>query len=506
MGCRRFPALAMDDHRFPSLFLIALLSFAAPPAAAAPRTASAAEPAPVCSLSEDLAGLRAELLAKAEELAERAQKAQANVARDELYRAILCIDPDHKEARKVLGFAKGKQGWTLKKYVPQKDRGKPEDLAAIAEQRGSLGVDFERRFRAALEAAGAEGPAALDAERRELLAVMWFGDDNIELRRELGFEFDEEAKLWRMSEVLAARADRAERKELLERLLKEVPEPEVTEVDETGAKTGIGFPSVFANERALVCSTGKPEEAKRVLQIMHIAPDFLSESFRRSDPTLDQKWFVYDLANPNLRRQFYQNHPDVKPEERERFSNSAAITFGFLALCGSGEAPANRYDCISLTRAGQYLRPIVGLQVERGWAWAGLSTYLSYQLCGTRLTQWIQDSKYSDGKAKDLGERLVDPKVDWLLEARLLLEEPGRAASLRTVLGRETKDLGPDELVIGYAFCAYLFEGRREDLCKILDRMREGQTSPQAVEGVLSMSVESASQRLLEWLQAMTGA
>lgn len=487
-----------------ALAVLTVLS-AAPAPAVAPQPPTAAV-ASAAARGEDLGALRAELLAKAEELAERAQKAQANVARDELYRAILCIDPDHKEARKVLGFSKGKQGWTLKKYVPQKDRGKPEDLAAIAQERSSLGVDFERRFRAALSGDGADGPAQLDAQRRELMAVMWFGDDNIELRREMGFEFDEEAKLWRMSEVLAARADRIERKELLERLLNEVPEPEATEVDENGAKTGIGFFSVFANDRVLVCSTGKPEEAKRLLAILHLAPEFLSESFRRSDPTSDQKWFVYDLANPNLRRQFYDNHPDVKPEDRERFANSAAITFGFLALCGSGETPANRYDCISLNRAGHYLRNVFGLQPERGWAWAGLSTYLSYQLCGTRLTQWIQESKYADGKAKDLGERLTDPKVDWLLEARLLLEEAGRAPGLRTVLGRETKDLAADELVIGYAFCAYLYEGRRDDLCRILDRMREGQTSPQAVEGVLAMSVESASQRLLEWLQAMTGA
>lgn len=496
----------MKNPRLAALWPFVLSLLAAAPAPALACGPSSGGPPSAAVRRDDLGALRAELLAKAEELAERAQKAQANVARDELYRAILCIEPDHKEARKVLGYAKGKQGWTLKKYVPQKDRGKPEDLAAIAQERSSLGVDFERRFRAALGGEGDEGPARLDAQRRELLAVMWFGDDNIELRRELGFEFDEEAKRWLMSEVLAARADRAERKELLERLAQEVPEPEATEVDESGAKTGIGFFSVFANDRVLVCSTGKPEEAKRLLSILHSAPEFLSESFRRSDPTLDQKWFVYDLANPNLRRQFYDNHPDVKPEDRDRFANSAAITFGFLALCGSGDTPANRYDCISLSRVGHYLRQVFGVQVERGWAWAGLSTYLSYQLCGTRLTQWIQDTKYSDGKAKDLGERLMDPKVDWLLEARLLMEDPGRAPSLRTVLGRETKDLGPDELVIGYAFCAFLFEGRRDDLCRILDRMREGQTSPQAVEGILSMSVESASQRLLEWLQAMTGA
>lgn len=455
--------------------------------------------------AEELSAVQAELLAKALDLAERAQKAQANVARDECYRAILCLDPENKDARKILGYARSKTGWTLKKYVVQKDRGKPEDLAAIEDERSQLGADYERRVRAALGFEGELNAGQLDAQRAALLPVMWIGSDNIELRRELGFEFDEEQKSWRMAELLAAEAARAERKELLARLTAELPELEVSEVDEYGAKTGIGFPAVYVTERALVASTGKPEDAKRILAIMHQAPDFLGESFRRTDPTADAKWFVYDLASPNLRRQFYDNYPGIEGD-RNQLAQAGSSTFTYLGICGSGDAPASRVDGITNQRVNSYLNSVFGIKIEQGWAWAGLGMYLSYQLCGTRLSMWLQEDKYSDGKRGDLGERLRDPKVDWLLEARNLLEEPEKTSSLRTVLGRQTKDLTPEELVLAYAFAAFLFEGRRDDLVDIFQLTAAGQPSAAAIEKQLGMSLESASARLREWLLAMTGA
>jgi hypothetical protein len=475
---------------------LCLTSFVAPASASVSEVSRQA--------AEELSSIQAELLAKATELAERAQKAQANTARDECYRAILCLDPEHKEARKVLGYARGKNGWTLKKYVQQKDRGKPEDLTAIEDERSQLGSDFERRVRQALALDGEPNPGQLDALRAALLPVMWLGADNIELRRELGFELDEEKKLWRMAEILAAFEARAERKELLERLKQELPTLEATEVDESGAKTGVGFPAVYVTDRALVASTGKPEDAKHILTIMHLAPEFLGESFRRSDPTADAKWFIYDLAVPAQRRQFYDNYPGIQGD-RAKLADVGSSTFTYLGICGSGDNREARADGITNQRVNSYLGSVFGVKVENGWAWAGLGMYLSYQLCGTRLSQWLQEDKYSDGKQRDLSERLRDPKVDWLLEARALLEEPNKTASLRTVLGRQTKDLSAEELVLAYAFAAFLFEGRRDDLADILREIGAGQPSAAAIEKQLGMSIESIGLRLGEWLQETTG-
>jgi len=449
----------------------------------------------------DLEAVRAEILAKADELAEMADKMKADIERDEIYRSILNYDTDHRDARKALGYSKKRGQWVFKKYKEPSNRADDEELAELHRQMKEAAALFEEKLEDCFPSENAT-PRHKEALRSELQQMIGLDPNNEDLRERVGHKWDEDREEWRLFEVVDAKLDRALREGLMADLRANTPVGGRTEIDEGGKATGIPFSTVIECPRAKVATTGTPEEAQQTLALLHQAPDMLGHVFGIPDPYAQQgvQFRYYGLADPNLRLQFYQRHPEFQgdPEYQATIDGSQ---FGNYCMCIASTQAAGRHDMATNQRVGMYLNQVFGADLNKGWVRAGLGLYLSYQLCGTRTTLWIQNDEYGDGEGPKLGERLRDPQVDWLDEARLLLRSRGdREHNILTTIGRPAKDFTAQDLLCSYAIGAYLFEGRRADLIEILKRIGKGDNPTLTFEAVLGMPMDAFRERLVEWL------
>jgi hypothetical protein len=449
----------------------------------------------------DLAAVQAEILAKARELAEYADSIKADVERDELYQCILGYDSDDKDARKALGYTKKKDEWVFKKYNEPKNRASEADLSELQRRRTEAVTALEEKIDACFPT---DNPSVRHKHglRVELEKLVLLDGDNEFLRQRAWFAWDEQKGEWRMREVVAAKLDRAERAGLLKELEANVPAAARTEVDPGGQATKLPFGVSVQIPRVHVMSTGTADEAQTIASIMHRAPDFLSGAFGLPDPWRDAQWRVYDMADPGLRSQFYGAHPEVNGD-RAQLAEAGGVGFGNNCMGVAAEVPATRFDAVATQRVGAYLGNVFGADLDKGWVRAGLGLYLSYQLCGTRLSLWIQRDEYGQGEGPKLGERLQDPTVDWLDEARVLLRRRENAVNLVAVLGKPAKQLTAEDLLTSYAVSAYLYEGRRRDLIQILQRIGKGETPIVVFESQLEMPIDAFRERLIDWLGEM---
>jgi len=60
-----------------------------------------------------------------------------------------------------------------------------------------------------------------------------------------------------------------------------------------------------------------------------------------------------------------------------------------------------------------------------------------------------------------------------------------------------------EDVLVGYAFGAYLFEGRREDMAELLRRIGRGEEKVAAIEGVLDMPLPAVRERLAAWIDGL---
>jgi hypothetical protein len=490
--------------RHAATFALALPLFAGLPLLASfgPNTAAAAATTAQEPL-ENLKTVQAEILAKAIELAELADDIKADVERDQIYRCILAYDTDNKDARKALGYTKKKNEWVFKKYKEPKSRAGDDELADLSAKRKAAAEALADRVDECFptESATARHKQDRRAELANLAMLDWNNED---LRERAGQKWDEEREEWRIFEVVDAKFDRLLREGLMKDLQANSPTGTRAELDPSGQATGIAFTTVIECPRALVATTGTPEEAQRVLEIFHQAPDMLTQMFGIPDPFAQQgvQFRYYGLADPDLRLQFYQRHPEFQGDPQYQ-STIAGSQFGNYICCIASNQAAGRYDMAANQRVGNYLEQVFGADLNKGWVRAGLGLFLSSQLCGTRLTLWIQTDDYGEKDGPSLGERLRDPSVDWLDEARLLLRRSSNPVNLVTVIGKKTADFSAEDLLASYAISAYLFEGRRADLIEILKGVGKGDNPTLTFEKHLGMPMDAFRERLVEWLGEM---
>jgi hypothetical protein len=449
----------------------------------------------------NLATVQGEILVSARELAAFADSIKADIERDELYRCVMEYDSDDKDARKALGYTKSKGEWVFKKYTEPKNKAKDEELAELQRRRSEASEGFEAKVEACFPTIE-PSVRHKHALRSELEKLCLIDGDNEMLRQRAGFAWDEQKSEWRMREIVAAKLDRGERDGLFKELDANVPAAQRADVDPAGQATGLAFVTSVAAARVHVMSTGTAEEAQRIVAIVHRAPDFLGGAFGLPDPTRELQWRVYDMNNSDLRSPFYSKYPEVNGDRAE-LAQADGVGLGVGVFAIASNSPMGRYDMAANQRCGDYLERVFGAGLDKGWVRAGLGLFLSYQLCGTRTTLWINKDEYGGGSGPKLGERLRDPEVDWLDEARILLRRKDEPVNLVAVLGKPVQQFSAEDLLTSYAISAYLFEGRRRDLIAILQRIGKGETPVTVFESQLEMPMDAFRERLILWLAEM---
>jgi hypothetical protein len=140
----------------------------------------------------------------------------------------------------------------------------------------------------------------------------------------------------------------------------------------------------------------------------------------------------------------------------------------------------------------------VGLDVA--WAWEGIGLYVTRALVGTRLTWYGSGQSTGAAETKELLGRLLKADVNWMNEAYQMLAA-GQAPPLRQLLARGIDAVGVRDVLLAYAFAAYLIEGQAGEVRAILLPVgKERVASASAVEAALGRSPEELDGRLARWL------
>lgn len=483
--------------------IVSLLSAAAPVAAPIARHAAPTVAAAEASAVQDLARVHAAALAKARELAAWADERKLYSGRTAMHELVLAFDPDDAEARKALGFRKQKGEWIPGKRKEPADECEADVPAAFAELRRAALVDLVAQLDAAL--ADAPKSTRTEALRRAELARLVPFDDASAVRERLGEVWDAEAARWILVETRDARAARAAMATRVADLRAALPTPEPTERDEhTRAMTGLDFTAVLGARGVVATSTLDAAETGDLLLTALLMRDvFLSAFPAQGAPGYPT---VLYCLEPGQRGAFLEQHP-LCPKEELAYRTGVTSSWLTGRLLVGATSPLMRKDVTAFQTAGYALTEKFGVWTDDGWAQQGLTSYLAFQVTGTRLSFWDIQNKdqYGEKKldAKNWHERVPPSTQGWLLEASGLVAGGQSMAHFARALTSHTVAMSWEDVVTSHAVAAYLFEAKRDVLVRVLLRTKEGAPVVATLEEELGMPLEELRTRLVRWIAEM---
>lgn len=448
----------------------------------------------------DLEELRAEILATAEELAEWADDSEFESGRNRMYAAILAYDPDHKDARRALGFRKRKGEWTQGRIKEPKDDCEPQ-VPAEFERRWAAAVDaFEARIVEAF-AEGDDSPSGRARERAALSALVPFGPNDESLRTRLGDVFLEDAGVWVMAETRAARERRRDLADRKATLIANFDEPRAVANDAEIDEIDLPWTQALSLGGMTMMSTLEEAETRTLLEtaqlMRQIFPYALPGGGRPSYP--NSIWAV----EVGERSRFFKGHPRTPAAELDyRIAvNSSWLDNDVLV---SGKSPKLRKDVTAFQVAGYGLAEKFGVRIDDGWAQQGLTSYLAYLACETRLSFWdirVKDEYGNEiGGARNWLERVPPDTGGWLLAFVALVEEGQTMQEFARALTSPTVKMDWKDVVTSHAFSAFLLEARPDDLIALLNLSKNDESMVIKVERQLEVSLPELRERMVRWV------
>lgn len=439
------------------------------------------------------------LVVQLDELAGFCQKSRAYLERDRLYELLLEYEPDHKDARKMLGYK-----W---------DR-KAEEWTRPREYRAPKNVDHEAALealerRAALLQAHADGVVrALEEHRDELtdarfraevFALLVLDPDDERLRGFLGqVKADDEGGAssgWVLAETRHARARRTVLREWKKELRDGAPPGEPGAPTEAEQALGLSWRKVLQTERVRVLCTGEEREALDALQSCHQVCTLVTRVFGGE---FEPAYTVYLVDSDAARDKLLEQHPAVDPAKVEFLKSVQGGTISWGEFGQWGPHRDQRVDGAVRQVVSRYMLQTFRTGDKLGWVHEGFGMYLTHLLIGTRLTFYIRQTEYEEGQLDR--RKLTDPDSDWLRLAAGVLKG-SKSPSLPFTLGRDVNTLTTEDLLASYALTAFLIEGHEPGLAvRVLTRVGAGENSVTVLEQELGYDHETLKQRLIAWL------
>ena len=442
------------------------------------------------------------LLAKMSEHADWCRKKKLWLQRALAYEAVLRIDPDRVEAHRGLGHKKGRDGsWAPSNKPRPKDRGKKADLLDAVKRREELCRPF---VEAALGFVKREGEELNRGLKKKVVEDLIAMDPENEWAHAQRFEVKHEGN-WVMMELVNTRKVRAEIKELIKSAredLKAADSSRLTALEE-GLK--LDFSAALESESVRVLGTVGEEEVVRCSENLRVMQAVFQELIDESC-AYPEGFTYFLLGNDSERSTFLDNHPGVAASDRAYYESLETVGIKPEAIhyvSWTNDKP-RRLDSACRQGIANLLMPLKELNFEGwevyGWAFEGVGNYFTHAVAGTHLTWFIAPSKYLSPRDDALlRAKLMESKLDWLREARIMMEE-GKLPKFHSVVGRGVNRLTTDDLLLCNAAVAYLLEGRPGVLPKILKKIGHGRTAHETFLEELGINLLQFDERLKMWL------
>lgn len=418
--------------------------------------------------------------------------------RDRRYRQAIEADPDHKKARRALGYERRRDGtWDRDEpYEPQRNERRldREDLAERVKE------ELEDWHEGVHELLAEHGDALSEEDRHELWqrVVRYYPEDEV-AREALGHVVGWDGETWVSPEVMRSYERRKELAALMGRAREAGATVEPLEPREFEAK--LTWSDSGRNDRARAFVHVDPDgegedqgDVKHAAVYAHAAEVLMNEGLG-IEVELPEGLTYYLVEDEQQLVEVARAHPTASHAGLE---GVGAAWLDWRSMVTWGETTPVRQDAVSRQTVSWLLKHRFELTPRQGWAFEGIGLYLSYTVCGTRLRFFVRESEY--GSVEERTDMLRDPKVDWLSLALEVMHR--KPPDLKFLLGKDVNNLSERDLLVSYALGAYLVEGRHEELPAILSRLPK-EPATVVLEDVLGLGPDELADELLQWLEAL---
>jgi len=444
--------------------------------------------------ARELTGLTTRLA----EHAEWCKKKKLWLQRALTYEALLEFEPDHEEAHRALGHKKLRDGsWAPSKKPRPVDRSKKkDDLEEALERRAAISQPFIEALQRLFEERAQE--LTPEVRVRILADILAVDPDNVWARGQR-YEVKHEGQ-WVMMEVANALARREELRALEALTREELKSPRSEKLTSLEEGLGLSFTAALELSGVRVVGTVEEEELTKCSDNLRVARTLLRAHVgRQCAYSSDFTYFL--LRNASEKSLFLTNHPEVLDSDRSFYEGLESATLSGARHFGSwSDVKARRLD--SACRQGISNMMYYGHEItaKQGWAFEGVGLYFTHAVLGTHLTWFVSPSRYMSADDDALFRaKLSRSSVDWLEEARILLEED-KLPKFHTVVGREVNRLSTEDLLVCNAAVAFLVEGRPGVLPKVLKQLGRGRSAHLAFLAEMNLDLLQFDERLRMWL------
>jgi hypothetical protein len=446
--------------------------------------ACVATAAPARAEEDPLSKARAAAVSKLESVATWADANRVAGFRDEVFRRILRLDPDHRRARAGLRYARPPKGGP---WVQVADYRTPPNWNV------GLLPEGERRATSALAPyrdavlAVAESDATRRDRLREHLADVMPEDDGV--RSALGHVRHEGR--WVLPETVVARERRAKLRATARRIRDSVPFERVSPGD---ARTGKSPEYRSGLWRAYGSAQG---DLKHAVVLAAAGDAFCHEVFgTQAAPDGDPTTLVL-LEDPDQARSVVQR---VRPEMLRDMEGLGSLWLakGLLAVWHGD--PGLRRTTGLRQAIDRHLDAREGR--ARGWITEGFGQRLCWYVAERHGSYFVRIAGTDRGPSGDEDRTVPDDPAQWLPAAADVLEREG-ARRLVATLTRSLNGMGGSDLLVAYALAAYLLEARPEAVDPFLDASTTLDDARKTIEQGLGADAESLAWRLKRWISEM---
>tara|TARA_R110002126_G_scaffold4409_14_gene23208 strand:+ start:6441 stop:7865 length:1425 start_codon:yes stop_codon:yes gene_type:complete len=431
------------------------------------------------------------------ELADRCQKDRNFLQRNVTYELLITLEPDHKEARKTLGYKwdRKEETWTPPKR-PKTPKDKDPALALeVMEARDVVLTGHRDRVLAAL----AKAPD-LPKDRRLAIvkSVIQLLPDDATLRAAAG-QVKHKDK-WIDESTARSLTIREQREARIKELKKEIGEPESTTSTPAEDALGQTWSGKLKTANLRILGTCSKTELTKIATYSQATVSYLNEIFK-TEPIKNANLYV--LLGDGSKNSFMDKWPGLEPDKRTLYKQLFAVYLDFDNLASIAPTDDKRLDAAVRLNVYRHLNHNWNVYEKHGWVNEGFGMYLTWQITGTRLVFFVRDTEYTDPnqlELNDLNKKLREGNVDWLKLAKKQLTGKKRV-NLSFMLGRDVNQLTPEDLLISYALAAYILETQEPAVVtRIMKLIGEGQPSAAVLEEELKVKLPKLPETLATWL------
>lgn len=421
------------------------------------------------------------------------RNARLNGTADVVAEELIELDPEHESARRWLGYKHRQGAWVAperpkirkdwnraaKRKYPER---RAKNVESLVERYWELHQDLQ-------------GDEAAEARQRLLSIAIQRWPQDARFRKAAG-EVQRDG-LWILKESARSKIVYGRLKTSARRLLDAAPTPSDTSPPLVLEPFGLHWRGASRIGDLRVVSMTSPEESDRVAQHCYVAVKLFHLIFGVESQL--PRGYTVALGGSEEDFQGVISRIGVpEPMQKELRRSSGVWWPGLRVLFASSSYAAARLDAAVRNTVDLLRERTFGDFGRLGWVTEGIGTYLTWLVCGTRISSYgalgvpTKTRRRRGGPSRNLGE-------DWLANARRLAAS-GKLPELTYVVSVDHRAMTSSDLLAAYAFAVYLVTARPGEVQRFLSAADDGKATADAALEVLGSDLPKLDARLRRWL------